>query len=234
MAIDHSVTYRNWSVKNLGHRQRLAHIERTVRAIELGPNPSFADVGCSNGFVTDRLREALGLPEADGYDYVVDHFELGRARHPRIRFSAHDLCAVPLPRKYSLVTCFETLEHVGDLTLAVKNLVASVRPGGHLLISVPVEYGPLGAVKYVLKRRVYGYRLDELPGGEAVAWDYWRTLVTSGPISRFRTTGRAGWGTHFGFDSREVGEVLERVGLPFKSWRSLFTDFFLVHGMAAR
>src|SRR5260221_5531267 len=38
---------------------------------------------------------------------------------------------------FDLVTCISVLEHIADHQAAVRNMLALVRPGGHLVISCP-------------------------------------------------------------------------------------------------
>ncbi|MCH8569606.1 MAG: class I SAM-dependent methyltransferase [Balneolales bacterium] len=61
-----------------------------------------------------------------------------------------------------MVTCFETLEHVGDFNTALNNILGLCSPGGAVIITVPIEIGPWGIGKFVVKRFVYGYSLHEL------------------------------------------------------------------------
>lgn len=228
MAIDHSKTYTMRSVRNLGHQQRLRAISAAVESFSLPAGTDYADVGCSNGFITDRIRLLLDQSGAEAYDHVAEHFSAGRERHPALNFNTHDICANPLPRQFGLVTCFETLEHVGDPRQAVKHLLASLRPGGVLFVSVPIEYGFRGLIKYAAKRLVYRYGLEELPAGNRVGGDYLWALIRGYSISQFRESGRSGWGTHFGFDARDVAVVLNEQGVQARSWRSVFTEFYVV------
>lgn len=48
--------------------------------------------------------------------------------------------AEPLKDRFALAICTNLLEHVEDIALVTKNLVAITRSGGHLLITVPYKY----------------------------------------------------------------------------------------------
>jgi 2-polyprenyl-3-methyl-5-hydroxy-6-metoxy-1,4-benzoquinol methylase len=228
MALDHSRTYTALGIKNIGHRHRLNVIISAVSRFRSAAPQSYADVGCSNGFVTDRVRRTLSLDRADGYDHVAEHFPVGSTRHPKVRFSTHDICATPLPKRYQLITCFETLEHVGDPQRAVSNLLESVEEGGILFVSVPIEHGLRGLLKYLVKRYLYRYSLKELPQGESVAGRYVTALAKNERIDRFREDGRSGWGTHFGFDARVIGDAVSEAAASVEDWKSVFTQFYLV------
>lgn len=224
--IDHSLTYRR-GLRNLPHRRRLRSI---VAALTRGDAPaigSFADVGCSNGYVTAILGARLRAERVVGFDHVESHLERGRDAYPHIAFRHIDLNR-PLPgshETFDLVTCFETLEHVGRLEQAVDNLVALTRPGGRLFITVPVESGARGLVKFALKVVLFRYSLSELPPRRRRFLAYLGALATNRSIAPFRDQ-RDGWGTHFGFDWREVERLLKERGLRFEA-RSDFTTRFI-------
>jgi 2-polyprenyl-3-methyl-5-hydroxy-6-metoxy-1,4-benzoquinol methylase len=229
MAIDHSLTYRTRSLRNLVHQHRLRTIERLLASLCTRRVERYIDFGCSNGYVTDRVRQLLGPTEAVGVDHLAEHVAQGRAQYPTITFRQASL-NVPhadLPRA-DVVTCFEVLEHVGNLRQAVTTIVESVAPGGFALLSVPIEHGWKGMLKYIAKRRVYGYRLAELPGGEAVAADYWRALSRGGRIGGFRAEAREGWSTHFGFDTRDLDDVLRSLAVSVRSVERGTTRFYIV------
>ncbi len=225
--IDHSLTYRR-GLRNLPHRRRLKAI---VAALTRGGSPaiaSFADVGCSNGYVTAILQERLRPARTVGFDHVEELLERGRREHPAIEFRSINLNR-PLPAghdTFELVTCFETLEHVGRLEQAIANLLALTRPEGTLLITVPIESGARGLVKFLIKVGLFRYPLDELPPRPHRFWNYLGALACNRDLSSFRDP-RDGWGTHFGFDWREVERILRARGARFES-RSDFTTRFIV------
>jgi SAM-dependent methyltransferase len=227
MAIDHSLTYRVRSLRNVPHRLRLRDIETLVRRLDPPAGAVYADFGCSNGFVTARVAWLIGAAQTLAFDHLPAHLERGRSLHPDITFSPLDLNdrASPVPR-CQFVTCFETLEHVGDLDAAVAVLARSLARDGKGLISVPIEIGWRGLVKFLVKVGLYRYDLAELPARPG-AWRYLRALLANQRMSRFRDR-RAGWGTHFGFDCRDVDETLARHGIAFCALNRGFTRFYLI------
>lgn len=226
--VDHSLTYRS-GLRNLPHRRRLRAIVAALTRDDSPVVESFADVGCSNGYVTAILRERLAPVRTVGFDHIEEHLARGRREHPEIEFRTIDLNR-PLPggqETFDLVTCFETLEHVGRLEQAIANLLALTRPGGTLLITVPIESGPRGLVKFLVKVGVFRYSLKELPPQSNRLWRYLGALLTNRSIASFRDE-RNGWGTHFGFDWREVERILTARGARFESWSELTTRFVRV------
>jgi 2-polyprenyl-3-methyl-5-hydroxy-6-metoxy-1,4-benzoquinol methylase len=74
--------------------------------------------------------------------------------------------------------CTETLEHVSSSTAVLDDLVGACRPGGHVIVTVPIEVGPSLLGKQIGRylaglRRPYGYetyRLHELVSA-ALLWN---------------------------------------------------------------
>ena len=209
--IDHSLIYKSNSVWNWHHRRRLEVVLDAVAEDWPDGASSYADIGCSNGHITNMIVQRTKIPTAYGFDHSDDLLETARSRHPEINFSKIDLNQpVDWARQFDVVTCFETLEHVGNLNMAVKNLAACVKQGGRLVVSVPIEIGPWGVAKFFAKL-TRGYKLDELPG-HVTTWRYAKALLKSERMSMFRDV-RLGWGTHFGFDFRDVDDALEQLGI---------------------
>ena len=234
MAQDHSITYRHFRLRNIPHRKRLADIKRLIGGLNVPKGGSYADFGCSNGYVTDEVRQLVGAASATGFDHVDGHFAEGRKRHPALDFQTIDLNVFdPARPQFDLVTSFETLEHTGNLANAVKSIVHAIRPGGIGVISVPIEIGPAGIVKFLIKMGFYNYSLQELPQRPGLAKDYVLALLKGERIGRFRSEERPGWGTHFGFDTRDVDDLLKaeqaaRPGLQVDGHNQAFTRFWVI------
>jgi SAM-dependent methyltransferase len=227
-AIDHSLTYRVRALRNLPHRMRLRDIERLVRRLDLDPGLVYADFGCSNGFLTAKVREWISAGRTYGFDRIAEHLKTGQQLYPEITFAPLDLnepgSRVP---RCGFVTCFETLEHVGDLEAAVAGLARSLDPNGRGLITVPIEIGWPGVVKFLIKVGLYGYRLSELPPRPGLGRAYLLALLSGRRLSRFRDR-RSGWSTHFGFDYRDVDDALARHKVTFRAINRGFTRFYLL------
>ena len=226
MLTDHSKTYRLNDVRNIAHIMRLKNILKTLGARVPGKVSTYADYGCSNGFITSQVAQRLGIPNVSGFDHS-DNVDVGAQLHPEISFQRLDLNVVHAELgKYDLVTCFETLEHVGNIESAIENVCRSRSPEGSLLVTVPIEIGWIGFAKYVIKRFLFRYDLPL----QCTDRQYAKALLNGERISRFRPPA-PGYGTHFGFDYRDVDEILSnRVKVRFESWNSGTTRFYFIGG----
>lgn len=162
MVVDHSQSYKGYGLRAIGHRHRLKTIFRELQTLKPPNGSTLCDLGCSNGYITDQIRERFGL-KASGLDHNNNHLVTGRQRYPNVAFSMVDLNqSYNGNARFDLVTCFETLEHVGNLNAAIQNILARIVPGGKGLISVPIEHGARGVIKYTIKKFVFGYSVSEL------------------------------------------------------------------------
>lgn len=187
----------------------------------------YFDVGCSNGYITNLVASILNPEEVVGWDHTEANLDLGRQRYPHILFKCIDLNNPNESlKKADLVTCFETLEHVGNIEAALRNIYLMVKPGGFILISVPIESGLVGAIKYLIKTKIFRYTLDELSTDSNFRKNYEKALFSGADISSFRNQ-RDGWGSHFGFDYRLLEEYLFKNDNDIQKWTLGTTIFYL-------
>ena len=108
------------------------HIER----LGVGPGARTLEVGCGNGSISAWLAERVS---PGGRAIAVDlDLSLVDADLPNLELRQADIVAAPVePRDFDLVTARAVLHHVADARAAIANLVASVRPGGAILLIEP-------------------------------------------------------------------------------------------------
>jgi 2-polyprenyl-3-methyl-5-hydroxy-6-metoxy-1,4-benzoquinol methylase len=227
-AYDHSITYRKLTLRNIPHIIRLRGIFNLVRKNKQnGNNLSYLDVGCSNGYITNVLSKELGAKRIKGLDHNVENLDVAKENHAHIDFDFVDPNKVTVPiEKYSFITCFETLEHVGNLPVAVQNLVNYAEENATIVISVPIEIGFFGVIKFLAKTLLFGYKLDEF--STKVRWgSYFQKLMSGQRISTYREA-RDGWGTHFGFDYRDVDDIVFSLAKDCTLYNSFTTRFYII------
>lgn len=230
MAIDHSLTYKKRSFKNIVHRRRLQKIFNILRTNEVsGKGNSFLDIGCSTGYITNLIEEEFKFSQGKGIDHSEENLEIARTQYGHLDFDYIDLNIAEnlKSEKFDLVTCFETLEHVGNLNNALSKILSFPKENNSfVLISVPIETGFWGILKFLIKKIVYGYKLTELPNNVS-SYEYFKSLLLGKNISIYRDE-REGWGTHFGFDYREIDEIFIKNGIAFQAFNNLTTRFYTV------
>ena len=127
-----------------GERDRLALMStlldpmhrRHIDALGIGPGARALEVGCGNGSISAWVAERV----APGGEVLAVDLELSLvdARAPGLELRRGDILAGPPQlRAFDLVTARAVLHHVGDVDTAIANLLASVRPGGAILLIEP-------------------------------------------------------------------------------------------------
>jgi SAM-dependent methyltransferase len=218
-------------IRALPHRLRLHRLLKHISQYDFSAG-SYADVGCGDGYVTTQVMRATRARACDGMDVDSALLESGGKAFQDIHFSTCNLnCDVDLAVQYNFVTCFETLEHVINLPVAVKNLLNLTKSGGLLLLTVPIEIGLIGTAKFLAKTVLWHDRLTEAfeprPGMHR---QYLRALVLDQGICQFREQGTSlgYWPGHWGFDYRKVDLLLKTYGIRFRAFRFLTTRFYEV------
>lgn len=104
---------------------------------EAGVPLDLLDIGCWDGAVTDTYRRILG-GEARGVEIFPEQMSLARARG--IDVAAIDLEVDKLPwsdASVDVVVANQVFEHLKNIWLPLSEIARVLKPGGHLLFSVP-------------------------------------------------------------------------------------------------
>lgn len=206
---------------------RLKQIIKIVDTIMI--REPYLDVGCSNGFITNKIVSKYCISQATGFDHNKDNLKIASERYPDIEFKFINLNILnTFDNKFKFITCFETLEHVGNLENALINLINLINYQGTLLISVPVETGLIGLIKFLIKTIFYSYNLKELDNRKSIYFKYLFTLLSGKSVSQFRSI-RDGYGTHFGFDHKCIESILYKSDINFKKFVKSATAYFLIN-----
>jgi 2-polyprenyl-3-methyl-5-hydroxy-6-metoxy-1,4-benzoquinol methylase len=228
----HEETYTA-GVASVVHRSRLRAFLSIIKSLDLPPFGSLGDFGCSNGFIIQTLAQHK-LPGTkwtySGFDQDARLLALAREKDvPRAEFSVVDLNQAGARGPFDVVTCLETLEHVGNLQNAIRTLFASCRPGGHIIVSVPKEIGLPGLAKFIGRRIIRGknaYANFFVNGKSEAA--YIKALLLNKRIDGFRDGSRTGWGFHLGFDLRAFERLLPSTKAHRTSFFG-FNQFYIFH-----
>jgi SAM-dependent methyltransferase len=112
------------------HRRHIEELE------VVGPGARTLEVGCGNGSISAWLADRVS-PGGKAVAFDLD-LSLIEARAPNLELRQGDILAGPVERgSFDLVTARAVFHHVADPEVAIKNLVASLRPGGALLLIEP-------------------------------------------------------------------------------------------------
>ncbi|HEV8367660.1 MAG TPA: class I SAM-dependent methyltransferase [Pyrinomonadaceae bacterium] len=101
------------------------------------------DVGCgSSGRIVDLLQ-SHGF-EVEGLDVSQRMIELAKRRHPAVTFHQADICEWELPKKYDLISAWDSIWHVPlpQQERVLKKLLNGLSSGG-ICIFTPNNSDPL-------------------------------------------------------------------------------------------
>lgn len=194
--------YANWTYKAKNPIQRASHrrrFEKSCRLVEkaLPEGGSLLDFGCADGYLLSKL--ASRLPSTcilNGYEPFPD----SKVDDSLVIFNDE---AQLDGRLYDIVSCFEVLEHFSlkNTRSLLDSIKSHLKPDGLLVISVPIEGGPVGLFKG-LTRRLFDRRLSH-----QYTWrNLWRTLWYL-PLDEWRQAD--GYIDHIGFYFRNLLPVIE-------------------------
>jgi len=120
-------------------RGRRAIVRRMLAEIAPpGTGRRIVDVGCGTGANIASLADAY---VCHGIDPSAEGIALARQRFPAVKFT----CGLapeafgPEERDADVLLAMDVMEHVPDDFLFASSLLAALKPGGHLLITVPAD-----------------------------------------------------------------------------------------------
>lgn len=97
---------------------------------------TIADVGCGIGNLLSHVGRRYNLAGSFGFDFSQVAIDYANARGFNARFFQHDIYE-SLENQYDFLFCTEVIEHLLYPAHALSNLVAAIKPGGGLLVTVP-------------------------------------------------------------------------------------------------
>lgn len=139
---------------------RYAHRNRLRRSLTLAlpriGTGSLLDYGCGSGSFLTEILDRTGGGRAVGYEpYMVERVRPGLPIYPT-------LGQIEQAAPYSIVTLFETIEHLTEPELEsfIRLCDRVLTAGGGILMSAPIEIGPALLLKD-LNRSGWGRRRSE-------------------------------------------------------------------------
>lgn len=128
-----------------GEKKRLALMSqlldpmhrRHIESLEIRGDAQVLEVGCGNGSMSVWMAEHV-VPDGHVVAVDLDLSLVDNVDDPRVEFRQGDIVAAPVASsRFDLVTARAVLHHVTDARAAIANLVASLRPGGAILLIEP-------------------------------------------------------------------------------------------------
>lgn len=237
----HAVAHGHYAKKQLDCRSRIirwshaARFRLAVKLVGTDAGGRLLDYGCGDGtflgFVADRFAACVGTD--------TDADQLGDCRvrfaaFPNVHFCLVDkLAASEHAHAYAVVTCMETLEHCLDpvVETVLADLGRLCAPGGTIVISVPIETGPVFFIKYLVRKLAALRGLSNYGYYEVYSFrDAWRMVFATERTSLARPaygSPDSAYHSHYGFNWRRLRAT---VGRALVVNRTLFSPAGLLGG----
>jgi 2-polyprenyl-3-methyl-5-hydroxy-6-metoxy-1,4-benzoquinol methylase len=112
-------------------------ILRVVESLRL-ESPSILDLGCGNGWFTERLSQH---GTATGTDLSLKGMQEARDRFPGATFLGGDLFTIDIPTApFDLVVCQQVIAHVVDQPRLIDRAASLLKPRGYLILTTPNRF----------------------------------------------------------------------------------------------
>jgi SAM-dependent methyltransferase len=181
----------HYAQKQILSRDKLvawSHARRFATALSIAKDFSgrrILDYGSGDGTFLALAMMAEEPPAAavgaELLDSVIDDCHARYVAEPRMTFvRVETLDAPEHTERYDAVFCMEVLEHVFDWEPELARMSRLLRPGGTLVVSVPVETGVPVLVKQAV-RTIAGWRkIGHYPGTTSYSWSELASAVFAG------------------------------------------------------
>lgn len=192
---------------------RRAVIDALLDGIDLPASGQILEAGCGTG---GNLASLARRGRIAAFEPHIDALAFARERHPEVQIQE---AALPYPLPYEpasfdLVAALDVLEHVDNDVDAARALVALVRPGGWLLVTVPAHQALWGSHDRRLHHmRRYGRRqvlaLFDTPELELVRFTPFNLILS--PIAMVYRVAERSLGVDLGNQERLPPRVLNEL-----------------------
>jgi len=112
--------------------------QRSVITLRMIEGKDILDVGCAGGNLSKRMAK-MGF-NVIGIDVLKESIKIAKEFNnmPNVLFEVHDLLKEPFPpNSVDCITFLETIEHVENPALFLREFHKILRPGGHVVLSTP-------------------------------------------------------------------------------------------------
>lgn len=117
--------------------------------------PEILDLGCGQGHITEKMRQALGFGAFTGIDCSISAIEYAHSQFPEIDFSVGDAYKNPYASSFfDVVVCNNLWEHVPDPLVLLSQIRRLLKPNGYLIVSTPSRYQLRNLVRILMGKKV--------------------------------------------------------------------------------
>lgn len=149
--------------QNIDSKFHAGRIELTVELVReavslVQSTPQILDLGCGQGHITEKIRQAITNAEVSGLDYSVSAIEYAHEHFPKIDFSVCNAYNSPYSNNFfDVVVCNNLWEHVPDPLSLLGSIKRILKHNGYLIVSTPSRYR-IGNLQRILRGQPVGLK----------------------------------------------------------------------------
>jgi SAM-dependent methyltransferase len=98
---------------------------------------SILEVGCGTGYVLSGIAGAFPHASLSGSEIFTAGLGFATDRLPSVNFMQMDARDIPFYEEFDVVGAFDVLEHIEEDELVLSQMHDALKPGGHMILTVP-------------------------------------------------------------------------------------------------
>jgi SAM-dependent methyltransferase len=95
------------------------------------------EIGCGTGFVLSGIAQRYPEASLSGSELFIEGLSFAASRLRSVELMQMDARRIPFTEEFDVVGAFDVLEHIEEDTAVLSQIHTSLKPGGHLIITVP-------------------------------------------------------------------------------------------------
>lgn len=145
------------------HNARREWVLQTIQQL-VPSQPFFLEIGIGCGIYTTWMAQRGKVTALD----INPDFVNAANQLPYVRAQVANIMTTVFPPSHDVALCSEVIEHIPDSQAALRNIRASLKPGGYLVLTTPNSYSTMELAARML---AYGpvVKLAQKIYGESVA-----------------------------------------------------------------
>lgn len=125
---------KNNLFQSLWHGRKIALAKKLLNAIKF---KNCLDVGCASGFMVSEIAKLNPKAKYFGIDIYEKVIKHARKTYPNIKFEVASASKIPFAdNSFDLILFYETIEHVEDPQICLKEIKRVLKEQGHLILTM--------------------------------------------------------------------------------------------------
>lgn len=125
---------KNNLLQSIWHRQKWSVLRKIISSQQF---QSILDLGCASGTFTNHLTKLFPQAKIYGVDVYDSAIKFAQKKYPYLNFIKADAHQLPFRESaFDLVICYETIEHVADPSLVLKEMRRILKKDGTAILAM--------------------------------------------------------------------------------------------------